>query len=333
MSTTRRMSKTLIYPSKILKGSRNVGNIKEYLNIDIPRAPLCVQVKTIRFADVSHRFESNLDLQSVLPDDKCIVFISDLHLNSNTGKDDFTPQKLLFLDFLRALDIDSVELIVLLGDIFDIWEEPNVLQILINNAYTIKQLLAFNWVYVYGNHDDTMDLVCKSDILSIYGKIFAYHGHQEDPSCCKNSLLGRCASWLWAGLQCMGIEKWGFIKEIKRRVILWNSRRLSSGRTYSSSPTMQKIPDAYYNRFRQIAEPIAIFGHTHVPALEVKYYPFASCTAGDTNIFGRTKVIANCGSWTTNHQGSAIFLWNDRIELRIYKERIYGETAVQKSAD
>jgi len=91
------------------------------------------------------------------------VVVSDLHIgslnstfSSSTGED-VTKQ------FIKELkDTDSVEKVILLGDIFDFWEE-NLFKALRKSAFFFEQIshITDEIVYIPGNHDHHSLVLCK----------------------------------------------------------------------------------------------------------------------------------------------------------------------------
>ena len=139
-----------------------------------------------------------------------IVFLSDTHMSDGGPADDFSKHEHLFCNMLRSyLPLGTI--IVLLGDIFDLWECTDYEKILVAHPNAIGLLEQFRQagrlIQVKGNHDWEIDYP-EALILEVGDqKIFIAHGHQGDIWNDQWRWIGQnIVRYLWVPLQWLGLH-------------------------------------------------------------------------------------------------------------------------------
>ncbi len=140
-----------------------------------------------------------------------LVFISDCHMNDGGPADDFSKNEHSFYQALRSyLPLGST--IVLLGDIWDLWECKDQEKILMAHPQSIGLLEQFRQarrlIQVKGNHDWDLTDYPEALILEIGDlKIFIAHGHQDDKWNDQWRWVGQnIVRYLWVSLQWLGLH-------------------------------------------------------------------------------------------------------------------------------
>lgn len=149
-----------------------------------------------------------------------IAFLSDTHIGRNDHTNDFQYSQVDFVDLLESLK-SKTDLIILTGDIFEMWQGPKYLDIDAEVKYikknykfaidTINSLIEEgNLIYVLGNHDNCMrkllvKYVRTKLLLPIEGiKLFVTHGHIYDKANSTLSIIGKTIAWLVGMLERLG---------------------------------------------------------------------------------------------------------------------------------
>jgi UDP-2,3-diacylglucosamine pyrophosphatase LpxH len=142
-------------------------------------------------------------------DDK-LVFLSDTHMSDGGPADDFTKNEHSFCQTLRSY-LPLGNTIVLLGDIWDLWECPDQEKILRAHPQSIGLLEQFRkagrLIQIKGNHDWDLDYL-EGLILEIGDlKFFIAHGHQGDIWNDEWRWVGQnIVRYLWVPLQWIGLH-------------------------------------------------------------------------------------------------------------------------------
>jgi len=80
--------------------------------------------------------------------------VSDLHMQDGEKDDPFKPNAEAFI---RFLDYVKNNLLILNGDIFDLWR-TDLFHIVRAYPEVVKKILTKNFIYLYGNHDRKMSV-------------------------------------------------------------------------------------------------------------------------------------------------------------------------------
>ncbi len=139
-----------------------------------------------------------------------LVFISDTHMSDGGPADDFSKNDHSFYQTLRSyLPLGTT--IVLLGDIWDLWECKDQEKIIRAHSQSIGLLEQFRkagrLIQIKGNHDHDLDypeaLILEMGDL----KIFVAHGHQGDIWNDEWRWVGQnIVRYLWVPLQWLGLH-------------------------------------------------------------------------------------------------------------------------------
>jgi len=204
------------------------------------------------------------------------LFVSDLHLGIGDEADDFQANNLLFLAIMADY-LSKGFRIFCLGDIYDLWENPDFEDIQKTYPETCD-LLVTKTDRLKGNHDGRL-ILPQSYVLqkSTDEKILLVHGHQGDFFCDEGYPFGEFISrYIWRNLQMVG---------------------------FKDPTTAQKDKNPKKHEFTRVAfhdwawsrKQIIIFGHIHSAESDPPYY-------------------WNCGSWVGDG-GQGVNIIGDRISL------------------
>ena len=251
------------------------------------------------------------------------IFISDLHLGDGSGADDF-HQTDQFLRFLDVVEAGACQLIIL-GDLMELWQAA-LERVVFHHSRIIKRLLVLarekRLIYIIGNHDHipfvkyldpqlNIQLEYKDERSGIWGE----HGNQydifnryQDPGLAVRNKLGRTISYIvgWAErIIHPDFDQWALSRLLKRDgLFLRQAAEVKNRITPSSREYYKRGGDL--SEYEQAAKriisngyKIAIFGHTHQPALQ---------SLGNG-------IYANCGCWCGMRAPTYIRVEEDRIEL------------------
>ncbi len=182
-----------------------------------------------------------------------LVFLSDTHMNDGGPADDFCKNEHSFYQALRSyLPLGST--IVLLGDIFDLWECLDQEKILKAHPQSIELLEQFRkagrLIQITGNHDRALDYP-EALILEIGNiKIFIAHGHQGDIFNDKWRWIGQnVVRYLWVPLQWLGLH---------------DPTEAKAKRHEQQEIGLKRWAKEKYHQYRcERFYVISIFGHTH----------------------------------------------------------------------
>ena len=180
---------------------------------------------------------------------KVVLIISDLHLGDGSKKEDFFYDEEL-CDFLYNHRNDFI---ILNGDIFELWQNYSILDIIRAHKKVTTYLSIYADVIIKGNHDNNLKNFFGKEIVDnvVIGDTIIMHGHQFDIlNSGPLSIIGRLATWL-TGLG----EK--FIHTNWER---WMKAFINKWGRYSGKNT-------YYKRAKKFAKQNGfknvIIGHTH----------------------------------------------------------------------
>jgi len=90
-----------------------------------------------------------------------IYVVSDLHLGDKSPADNFFPIESRFKQFLDMVEQDKNHLLILNGDIFEIWQ-CRMGDIVIQYNDLLSRLVNMNTVFIVGNHD--IDLIGMENV-------------------------------------------------------------------------------------------------------------------------------------------------------------------------
>ena len=209
------------------------------------------------------------------------LFISDLHMGTGDDADDFRPNSGLCLGTLKQYLAEDY-LIFLLGDGYELWENPCYEDI--RQEYPeLCSLLTWRADRMSGNHDQELFLP-QSYVLfdkKTRRKILLVHGHQGNFFCDEGYLLGRFfVRNIWRNLQMIGFKD--------------PTTALKDKNPKKHEETRKAFHDWALSRKQTV-----IFGHTHFAECDPPYY-------------------WNCGSWV-GEGGHAIEVTGDQISLKTFK--------------
>lgn len=235
--------------------------------------------------------------------DDPLLFVSDLHMGAGDKADNFLGQDDLFLQFIDRFPNHEI---VIVGDGFDGWENPDAWTILLAHGAVILALgqRARSTVRIHGNHDG--DRTFWESLpregwkaCDIYGlnDLLAEHGHRLDPACSgPGTWIGRRASAAWGWIERKG---WAPRFEWLRRLVTrWNDRRRATfARTAETNAR-------YVREFTSLSAPWTVWvtGHTHRPQL-----------VEHPRLPGH--FYANPGSWVERGRGYAVLIAGKQISL------------------
>ncbi|MCK5600539.1 metallophosphoesterase family protein [Candidatus Pacearchaeota archaeon] len=222
------------------------------------------------------------------------IFISDLHIGDGSKSDDFNRQT----DLIRLLDDHSSCKIVILGDIYELWQ-ARLANIMWYNSEIVRRLQRDNVICVHGNHD----FLPYSKIWPNHYEddlIYAEHGHQYDVYNNTSMFnlkwpIGKYVTVVVGWLEKLWhkdadeylLKKYGEFK--------YQAAKLHGAEKSTSS--IQLVLD-------KTQKPIVVQGHTH-EALLIK-----------TIHRGRKRIIANCGSWVGGAEPTYVEVEDKTVRLR-----------------
>lgn len=204
-----------------------------------------------------------------------MYFISDLHLGVRDKKDDFQESVLECLRFLVSIPNKSL---VLVGDIYDLWEN-DYSEIYDKYENLIDILEAKKYAYIIGNHDSKISKSFSEKL--IINDTLVMHGHQFDFANKGKGFIGR---WMTKMVSWMEKRIWSDIDIPFFKFEMWIKRH---GK-YANAKTFQDVAFDYINDYNVDDRKIKriITGHTHqldhAVRGELEYY--------------------NCGTWTNGHK-------------------------------
>ena len=256
-----------------------------------------------------------------------IIVVSDTHWGHENSSNQEFERLLHFLNQPRAVahlhdrkkEIKKVEKIILLGDIFEMWdpEGDDRKNILVDSLISLRKLseLGPRIVYIVGNHDEEMDIFNgkydgrKIKIKRFYklpkrGGPYSYsfvHGHQFDKTFIRVGTL-----WKLPGIVTALNNLWKRIPSLRKLLI------------YSF---FLAIPFMFLNAFFSIIAPLYLYlleiisSTAAIPAIWTRYQkPFHTLCSKFSNKFTRT---------SSKYKGIA-----EIINQRFYKEEIGPDTDV-----
>lgn len=290
--------------------------------------------------------QNTLYLQNTLfSEDVSIYIVSDLHMGDGSATDNFILVRPRFEKFLEMVKADECAILILDGDILEMWQ-AELGDILETNWELISQLLKIQTYYVIGNHDIGMDgfvtlpintngmanirFVNEIRILRNGKNIRIIHGHQFDPYNVsdKATFVGKIISLITAILEHKypqsGIENRmrKVIEPILRSIVsftdnLWKTLFGKPGKDLSG---LHIILDIYH---QQYPDEILITGHTHQPGWWCDYYVNAGSWQ-ETDVSHYVKIDKNGGITLHEFPGNAII--TKQVDL-------YGYMSVEKVKD
>lgn len=177
------------------------------------------------------------------PDVK-LLFVSDLHMNDGDPPDDFRKNDPLFCKVMAEY-FERKFTVVLLGDVYDLWEQPDEQAIINAHPAAISILQRFKDVWrlirIKGNHDKVLDYLEAVVLLIGDTEIFCTHGNQGDFFSDKAGWLGLWfVRYFWTPLQWLGVHN---LRESKRR--------------------KHEKQELELNEWAMNQSFISVFGHTH----------------------------------------------------------------------
>ncbi len=268
-----------------------------------------------------------------------ICVISDVHL----GHENCNIQALG--EFLNKYKFEDIDHLVLLGDIFDLWERY-LGQILAENDNIIERISNLNVDeihYIVGNHDYYMlDLykeyaenipykVCKSLRIQEDGnKFYFIHGHEPDVILNLNQLNIDLYNELCKKM-CLG--------EYSEDGILKNLLKLSKGVSQSQFSSIESNLSKFLNKKTEADNLVKEIMNVPDKRRICKIYKFidsyASLLIGrkpdEKLVFGHThnsfinkeKTFINVGSWTSDESrktfNNFLEIYDGNIELKFFK--------------
>jgi UDP-2,3-diacylglucosamine pyrophosphatase LpxH len=206
------------------------------------------------------------------------LFISDLHMGLGDEADDFKANASLCLDTMRNYRSNGYRIFVL-GDIYDLWENPKIDEI-VKTYPVICYLLALGTDRISGNHDQQL-ILPRSYVLidkKTGKKILLVHGHQGDFFCDGGYPFGKFFSrYIWRNLQMIGFKDPTTAQKDK-------------------NPKKHELTRMVFHDWAWSRKQTVIFGHTHLAEADPPYY-------------------WNCGSWV-GRGGSGIEIVGNNINLK-----------------
>jgi UDP-2,3-diacylglucosamine pyrophosphatase LpxH len=208
------------------------------------------------------------------------LFISDLHMGLGDDPDDFKSNAGMCLSVLKRHVAEGFR-IFLLGDGYELWENPNYEAI--RHAYPeICSLLTFRADRLSGNHDQELFLP-QAYVLRYKEtgrKILILHGHQGNFFCDEGYPLGRFfVRNIWRNLQLIGFRD--------------PTTAMKDKNPKKHEGTREAFHDWAFSRKQTV-----IFGHTHFAESDPPYY-------------------WNTGSWV-GEGGHGVVVEGDRISLKTF---------------
>jgi len=182
------------------------------------------------------------------------LYMSDLHLGSPLFKSKYEILNLLNRDF---------EKVVIVGDLFDTWEDSFDAIIDKNKEIVSKIQQLSNLVIIKGNHDPDIDRlkevfpnaeVCKNHD---FGRVVFIHGHEFDSIVTKYSWVAKILFPIHWVLERFNLNLKGYL------VRLFHSIAAKKNKKYYNSLVLnieQEAIKKYRDKFNTI-----IMGHTHLP--------------------------------------------------------------------
>ena len=206
------------------------------------------------------------------------LFISDLHMGVGDEADDFKANASLCLDVLEEYWSKGYR-IFLLGDIYELWENPKIDEI-VKTYPAICDLLSRGADRISGNHDQQL-ILPRSYVLvdkKTEKKILLVHGHQGDFFCDEGYLFGKFISrHIWRNLQKIGFKDPTTAQKDK-------------------NPKKHELTRMVFHDWAWLRKQTVIFGHIHLAECDPPYY-------------------WNCGSWV-GRGGSGIEIVGNNINLK-----------------
>ena len=218
--------------------------------------------------------------------ERCII-ISDLHLGDGGPRDDFHADTELcfFLELHRDV------LIVLAGDIFEMWQIRDPREIQRAHPAVCKAIEEHVDFAVRGNHDGDLARICGIPLAEglLVDGVLVIHGHQFDAfNHGRFRFVGRAATWLAGGMEL-----------IHRDADVW----LGKAATWLLRRGRHSKPEAYTKAaHRSLRESAArhprgiAMGHTHTKDQSWGYW--------------------NSGTWTGSRRDYAMFYLGSGADVK-----------------
>jgi len=211
--------------------------------------------------------------------------VSDLHISDGTETDDFIPNADKFLRFLEMVEGN---LLIIDGDLFDLWK-TDIFSIFRAHSVLVRTILTSNVVFIIGNHDHKMASIYQGLGLKFGHKLEAgewviIHGHQLDQTIDgkPERLIARFACWLSDKLQHVfpwvaGLEHWLLEGHRENESYIAKLKKRFPGKKF-------------------------IIGHSHVPVVYEDWF-------------------INCGSWGIDQEKLTYVEINEnwKVELKEFK--------------
>ena len=254
-------------------------------------------------------------------DNKTLYIVSDLHMGDGSKFDDFAPYVKLFNNFLNMVDEDPNGVLIIDGDIFELWQFSSGD---VCKAYfdLIKRLIEMKTIFIVGNHDIDLfgfiDFPLEFSFLSQLvknvqttrggKKIRIVHGHEfdifNDPS--KSLFMGKIVSMLVGHYkkENKDFERWAekYLEPIFRRLSLFAMNFYSRFFGKSQSQVEGKLSKILAKYHKKNPDVFIVSGHTHKPGWLDDWY-------------------VNTGSWEgTNEQHYAKIMPDGSVTLYKYPE-------------
>ncbi|MFC1691511.1 metallophosphoesterase family protein [Nanoarchaeota archaeon] len=233
---------------------------------------------------------------------KPIYIVSDLHIGSGLGDDDFKHNQWSFRKFLDHVK-STKGILILNGDIFELWQ-THMEFALAEYWEMIEFMNTLPIIYIYGNHD----LVTKGFRSLTYkyhrikDVIHIEHGHRAD------LLNANPSIWVKFFVKIVGwLERFWDpdIDEIGLSKVEQLNKETEHAKTVTT-PANKKY-HGNLNEYRKYAfskkMECVILGHTHRPE-----------TATKESVFGR-QIYINSGSWV-EHKNTYVEIIEDKVSLR-----------------
>lgn len=263
--------------------------------------------------------------------DKTIFIVSDLHMGDGSPSDNFKKHRKKFETFLDMVEDTPNSIIVLNGDIFELWQSQ--LGDVIKEYFDIiKRLIELQSIFIVGNHDmdfmGLLDLPLDIDILKYITKDISFirkgqkieikHGYEfdtfNDPQ--KSIVIGKILGLL-VGLaeKAVGEKNHQIDVESKIRSVEPFFRRLASffskiyhffyGMTAGERAAKGKSINGMYENIVEYGlehpNDIVISGHTHIAGWIEDWY-------------------VNCGAWWMDNASYVKIDLDGYVDLRSWPE-------------
>jgi len=220
------------------------------------------------------------------------LFLSDIHLGSPLFKD-----KEFILSLLNDISFD---IIILLGDIIDSWED-DVDSIIKNNVDIINTINKKNVLYLMGNHEPNINIVKKifpnidvyKDNIYLGMNVVCTHGHQFDNRL-RSTIISKLTFYMyWIIERIVKIDIRPYFRELF-------SIAFHRDKDYYEDLVLD-VEKRAVRKFKNDYKSV-IMGHTHIPKIATV----------DNFLY------VNCGDWS--HSNSYVILNNDIFQLYTKKD-------------